>query len=357
MNTIDLLMQELQQPQSAPQPMFTPEQIKQRLAQNNQQMELGVLGQLAGDSRVRGVGGGVFKQAMSARDPRITNRGITDTLTGETAIDPEYAAEREGQRRDKILQQALNYESRREAEKARAAEAENNRVFRRSLANIAANNRRGPAMKPPSGYRFDANGNLEPIPGGPAASKEGARNRADAMRLEGITTRVGQINSLIDRAREQVGPFTTGAAGVVTSKVPGGEAYDLRKTIDSIKANIGFQELQAMREASPTGGALGQVAVQELNFLQSVLGSLDADQSEEQLRTNLDAVQAHFNRWLEAVQMANGPRSGGADGTWDSPTPAAPQGGTVPPAAAPSTAPAQGGGTRYIWRNGQLVPK
>ena len=95
---------------------------------------------------------------------------------------------------------------------------------------------------------------------------------------------------------------TTGATGVVASKIPGSDAYDLRKNIETIKANLGFDRLQQMRDASPTGGALGQVAVQELEGLQASLASLDPAQSAPQLRANLRKITMHYSSWKEAVQ-------------------------------------------------------
>ncbi len=57
-----------------------------------------------------------------------------------------------------------------------------------------------------------------------------------------------------------------------------------------------------MRQASPTGGALGQVAVQELNFLQAAISNLDVGQSPQQLRDNLSKVKKHYNRWLTTIR-------------------------------------------------------
>ena len=71
------------------------------------------------------------------------------------------------------------------------------------------------------------------------------------------------------------------------------------RVVDGIKANVGFQQLQQMRYESPTGGALGQVAVQELNFLQSALGSLDTAQDPTQLVDNLKKVRDHYARFKE----------------------------------------------------------
>ena len=114
----------------------------------------------------------------------------------------------------------------------------------------------------------------------------------------------------IDEALKQTGWGTTGLVGDLRSTLPGrltgSESYNLEKTIDTIKANIGFQELNDMRVASPTGGALGQIAVKELEFLQSALGSLDKGQSEEQLRKNLNAIKEHYQNWKATVEKAKG---------------------------------------------------
>ena len=50
-----------------------------------------------------------------------------------------------------------------------------------------------------------------------------------------------------------------------------------------------------MRDASPTGGALGQVSERELGFLQSVFGSLDQSQSAEELAYNIQLLQYVYN--------------------------------------------------------------
>lgn len=108
------------------------------------------------------------------------------------------------------------------------------------------------------------------------------------------------ILSNVNKALKNVGASSTGFGSILKS-VPGTSAYNLDKTVTTIKANIGFEELQAMRAASPTGGALGQVAVQELEALQSVIGSLDIGQTPAQLTENLGAVKTHYTNWLNAV--------------------------------------------------------
>lgn len=115
----ELLLAELQKQQPTPRPAFTPEQQRQRVEGNNSQIGLGLLGQLSGDRQMSPVGAGVFKQALGARDERTTNRGIQDPLTGETAIDPEYATQQHEARRGKILEQALRFEDQRERARER----------------------------------------------------------------------------------------------------------------------------------------------------------------------------------------------------------------------------------------------
>ena len=69
----------------------------------------------------------------------------------------------------------------------------------------------------------------------------------------------------------------------------------LSNKLRTIQANISFDKLQAMREASPTGGALGQVSTFELQNLMAVFGSLEQSQSNEELQYNLRRLQQVYN--------------------------------------------------------------
>lgn len=94
---------------------------------------------------------------------------------------------------------------------------------------------------------------------------------------------------------------TTTGLGAYLANVKGTPAYNLAAQLDTIKANVGFAALQAMRAASPTGGALGQVSEQENRLLQSTLASLDQGQSPEQLKENLAKVKLHFQNLKEIL--------------------------------------------------------
>lgn len=139
------------------------------------------------------------------------------------------------------------------------------------------------------------------------AEGEAERTLNQPQARRGVTSAQSKAQTVVakvDEALERVSGFTTGIPGQVQGAFAGTPAYNLQQSINTIKANLGFQELQAMREASPTGGALGQVAVQELIYLQAAVASLDRGQSPDQLKTNLMQVQQHFNNWKQAVEQS-----------------------------------------------------
>ena len=159
----------------------------------------------------------------------------------------------------------------------------------------------------------------EGLPPNAAGIKAKGEEEKQKSRLQGALSKADIILGAAAEGLQQAGPMTTGLTGDMRrtnwGRITGSGAYDLKRTVDTIKANLGFAELQAMREASPTGGALGQVAVQELEMLQSTLASLDPGQSEDQLKNNLRKVQTHYRNWkktVTGVEDKSG-ESGGSD--------------------------------------------
>jgi hypothetical protein len=92
---------------------------------------------------------------------------------------------------------------------------------------------------------------------------------------------------------------STAGLGAYLANIKGTDAYNLSAMLDTIKANVGFSALQAMRNASPTGGALGQVSENENKLLQATIASLDQGQSADKLKTNLAKVKLHFNNLIK----------------------------------------------------------
>ena len=129
-----------------------------------------------------------------------------------------------------------------------------------------------------------------PAPGSPLAAEREAQAEAKDKREAQATASANLVLQDIDKAIGQVSGWTAGV-GSKLAAIPGTGARDLSSSLDTIKANIGFDRLQQMRYSSPTGGALGGIAVEELRMLQAVLGSLETSQSPDQLRQNLERLR------------------------------------------------------------------
>lgn len=163
------------------------------------------------------------------------------------------------------------------------------------------------AGTPPQGYEPVEGGGYAPMPGTPQARELGveqatAQNRVDAARRTSdvVTEDIDRALGMIDN-KDGYLP-TTGLGGAALQGVPGTQAYNLSQMLEGIKANIGFDKLQAMRDASPTGGALGQVAVQELEALRATYGSVLQSQDPEQLKFNLRRLREQYEDIVHGPQ-------------------------------------------------------
>ena len=106
----------------------------------------------------------------------------------------------------------------------------------------------------------------------------------------------------IGDAKKLVSPITAGVGGTLKN-IPMTPARNLDAKLTTIKANLGFDRLQQMRDTSPTGGALGAVAVQELVALQSTVASLDQLQSPAELSKALDKIETHYKNWQNTLKV------------------------------------------------------
>jgi hypothetical protein len=139
-----------------------------------------------------------------------------------------------------------------------------------------------------------------------AAGKGESQTGSDygAERATRMRDMISEILPSVDR--------TTAGVGSVFANVPETGARNLRAKLDALKANVGFKELQEMRNASKTGGALGQVSDTENRLLASALGSLDQGQSPAQLKQTLTNILGSLDRWEAAKAKFGAP---GATGT------------------------------------------
>lgn len=126
-------------------------------------------------------------------------------------------------------------------------------------------------------------------------------------------------------------PGLSGISGLIYGRTPAvtAAARQAQTLYDSIVARGGFSELQAMRSASPTGGALGNVSEREGQYLRDAFAAIGRTQDTKDLKKSLlDASKAT----IAAKQNARD----AYDMTYDYKT------GANPAAAAPAAAPAGG---------------
>lgn len=132
----------------------------------------------------------------------------------------------------------------------------------------------------PQGYQAvrDPQGNIEryePIPGGPADT---SKKDIAAQIGQAITSDV--IVNAADLARKALnakGLPATGSLGKMTAGIPESNAAEVRRQVAVLKSNATIEALNAMRQQSPTGGALGNVTEGEGQMLAAKAGALDPD--------------------------------------------------------------------------------
>ena len=134
-----------------------------------------------------------------------------------------------------------------------------------------------------------------------AKAKEGA-NKGTGQPSAYSIERANRTIASVDQLMAKVNRWTTGV-GSMLAGIPETDARNFRAELDTLKANIAFNELTAMREASKTGGALGAVSDREMNLLQSALGALDAGQSPANIKAQLQKIKESVERWQQAQGM------------------------------------------------------
>ncbi|HSG19385.1 MAG TPA: hypothetical protein VLA31_01330 [Burkholderiaceae bacterium] len=183
----------------------------------------------------------------------------------------------------------------------------------------------------PAGYRFTANGNLEVIPGGPAAQKdkppEGyqwkpgpfakpvleaipggpaaikaeetlTKQEAEKQAKEALAadaklaaaTTLGQIQ----KARPLIDSFLAQGFGSSIGGFFGGTpAQDLEQAYDVIRANEALTRIIALKKASPTGSTgFGALNLKELEVLQSRFAKLSRASSDKSAKEALNDLES-----------------------------------------------------------------
>jgi hypothetical protein len=164
--------------------------------------------------------------------------------------------------------------------------------------------------------------------GGKGKGKDGGGSSPYATEHSAEVVR--KINDLIGdpadpKAKNRINNRTAGVVGSALASLPfQTDARDVNAELESLAANLAFGQLQKMRDASKTGGALGSVAVEELKLLKNAEASIRQDQSPTNLTRQLGIIRDSANRFVEAA---------GAVGGLDPMRPASSRDGAAPGAA------------------------
>ena len=202
------------------------------------------------------------------------------------------------------------------------------------LTQIAKPSKANVSISIPEGMNaeYDEKGNITkyvPIENGPqwlAAEKLRLEQEADEdigkSKQGGRTIKNTVVSYALDSARRisKADSLLTPVFGKLNlAKFVGGfegtERANMEATMKTLQAQSGFSTLQAMRDASKTGGALGAINAKEMELLTAALGSLDLAQSKEQFDQKLNEFEKVY------YDTVNG------SGAWDAAGKQTPTGG------------------------------
>lgn len=93
----------------------------------------------------------------------------------------------------------------------------------------------------------------------------------------------------------------SGMLGPKMSQIPGTDAYSGAQKLENLQTRSFVTEIQRMRAASPTGGAVGNVTEREMGALSNIQASLKLGLKEAELRKQLKQYIDSANRALKTI--------------------------------------------------------
>lgn len=160
----------------------------------------------------------------------------------------------------------------------------------------------------PAGYQVDYDElgrpvSMSPIPNSPAAlAAEQEKLKRDLL-SSGKDVVTDTIVSEAQKARDAAKGFAaTGIGNALTGGAGFMPAAQVNQHVESLKAIASSENINAMRQASPTGGALGNTSDADLKLLQNKAGALNPQSP------TFDRDLADYERTL--LRIVHGPEAG-----------------------------------------------
>ncbi len=146
--------------------------------------------------------------------------------------------------------------------------------------------------------RYDAAGN--PIAYGIAGDSAGGESGGFK---EGVATTGRQaVSNMLKIAISNPEIFGRTAAAPIPDMFRSHAFLNYKAQLDFLKGNVIPAALTAMREASKTGGALGQVSDREGAWLAASLGALEMYQSPDAVQNQLRQIDTHLASWQSVAE-------------------------------------------------------
>lgn len=239
----------------------------------------------------------------------ITPAQANATFQNVMSMDP-------AQRKQYFTEMAVKVDERYKMNTISAAQQQSNLTTIRGQNISAETTRRGQDMaRIPSGFRMTPEGTLEAIPGGPTTTnlspKEMQQREAKfpqaTLAVKSFEAKTTELEKDLIALRDH--PGLASITGIAAGRAPGitKEGRAAQALYDKILARGGFKELQDMRAASPTGGALGNISNQEGTQLRQSFAAIDRVQDAADVQKAIDTaitdLQGSKTRIREAFDM------------------------------------------------------
>ena len=190
----------------------------------------------------------------------------------------------------------------------------------------------------PTGYEIweaeDGTISAAPIPGTDKAQEFEKNLReadaADRKYLQSFNATNAHNARVFESAQTALEFFSGARGGIIPQNwrrlaplAAGTDMHEAWRALREIKNNIGIDELQRMRQSSPTGGAMGNVSDRDMELLTGALGELDTIRDPETMVDRINFIITEYNRILNYAR-ADAQRAQGRIQTRETAPPRAP---------------------------------
>jgi hypothetical protein len=173
----------------------------------------------------------------------------------------------------------------------------------------------GAMPKTPSGYRYTPTGDLEPIPGGPAAAGPNLTPK-DIQKREAALPQARQAVNTVSNTMSIIGETVdrliankaglNGITGLISGRTPGitDAGRQAEADINQLKNLAFIQGLTELRAASKTGAGVGNVSNKEGERFENLKASLERTQSYDDMVSALKRLKSQSEFTKQSLKEA-----------------------------------------------------